>query len=191
MSEREPDRELIAGLRRLAEDTVVPPLDPAQEQRLLAAFDDRHSSVARARRRAGRRAAAAIGLLAAAAAIVFAVTRPERAARPLPPLGARNPIAQGIPAMLARAPESARISLPDLLDPRERPDRSVPSFVMWPGAHDLPRFESGQLMRVEMPASVVLSLGLRPSRPLRNDGTVQTDVLVGQDGFARAVRLVQ
>jgi hypothetical protein len=93
--------------------------------------------------------------------------------------------------MLARAPESARISLPDLPDPRERPARSVPSFVMWPGAHDLPRFESGQLMRVEMPASVVLSLGLRPSRPLRNDGTVQTDVLVGQDGFARAVRLVQ
>jgi len=62
---------------------------------------------------------------------------------------------------------------------------------MWPGAGSLPRFESGQLMRVELPASVVLSLGLRPSRPLRNDGTVQTDVLVGQDGYARAVRLVQ
>jgi len=64
-------------------------------------------------------------------------------------------------------------------------------FVMWPGADELPRFESGQLMRVELPASVVVSLGLRPPRPLRMDGTVQTDVLVGQDGYARAVRLVQ
>jgi hypothetical protein len=64
-------------------------------------------------------------------------------------------------------------------------------FVTWPGVEDLPRFESGQLMRVELPESVVISLGLRPSRPLRNDGVLQTDVLVGQDGYARAVRLVR
>ena len=59
---------------------------------------------------------------------------------------------------------------------------------MWPGARDLPRFESGQLMRVELPASVASSLGLRPPQP---SAFVQTDVLVGQDGYARAVRLVQ
>jgi Putative zinc-finger len=60
-------------------------------------------------------------------------------------------------------------------------------FVPWPGASSLPRFESGQLMRMDLPASVVLSLGLVP--PASQTGVVRADVLVGQDGYARAVRL--
>ena len=60
-------------------------------------------------------------------------------------------------------------------------------FVPWPGASSLPTFESGQLMRMDLPASVVLSLGLVP--PASQTGIVRTDVLVGQDGYARAVRL--
>jgi hypothetical protein len=60
-------------------------------------------------------------------------------------------------------------------------------FVPWPGASSLPTFESGQLMRVDLPASVVLSLGLVP--PASQTGVVRADVLLGQDGFARAVRL--
>jgi len=186
------ERELITGLRRLAEDTVVPPIDPAQEQRLLAAFDEHQASRLSGRRSPGRAfmrpsRGAIVGLLAAAATLIFAVTRPKRPVDPRPLLAARNPVAQAAPASLVRTPESARIQLP------EAPARAVtpPQFVMWPGADDLPRFESGHLMRVELPASVVVSLGLRPSRPLRDDGTVQTDLLVGQDGYARAVRLVR
>ena len=60
-------------------------------------------------------------------------------------------------------------------------------FVPWPGASSLPTFESGQLMRMELPASMALSLGLMP--PASQSGVVTADVLVGQDGFARAVRL--
>lgn len=60
-------------------------------------------------------------------------------------------------------------------------------FVPWPGASSLPTFESGQLMRMELPASMALSLGLVP--PASQNGVVTADVLVGQDGFARAVRL--
>jgi len=60
-------------------------------------------------------------------------------------------------------------------------------FVPWPGASSLPTFESGQLMRMDLPASVVLSLGLVP--PASQTGVVRADVLVGQDGYARAVRL--
>jgi hypothetical protein len=61
------------------------------------------------------------------------------------------------------------------------------AFVPWPGSEVLPRFESGQLVRVELPASVLPLLGLEPVRAAA--GTVEADVLVGQDGFARAVRL--
>jgi anti-sigma factor RsiW len=49
-------------------------------------------------------------------------------------------------------------------------------FVVLPGASALPRFESGQVIRVELPSA---------------DGAIQADVLIGQDGLARAVRFIQ
>jgi hypothetical protein len=60
-------------------------------------------------------------------------------------------------------------------------------FVVWPGAAELPRFESGHLMRMELPVSALPALGLAP--PASRAVVVQADVLVGQDGFPRAVRL--
>ena len=60
-------------------------------------------------------------------------------------------------------------------------------FVIWPGAAELPRFESGHLLRMELPVSALPSLGLVP--PSSRAAVVQADVLVGQDGFPRAVRL--
>jgi len=71
---------------------------------------------------------------------------------------------------------------------RRAPSRPLVTtdFVLWPGAAELPAFESGHLLRMEMPASALPSLGLvAPSA----QATVQTDVLVGQDGLPRAVRL--
>ena len=60
-------------------------------------------------------------------------------------------------------------------------------FVLWPGAAALPTFESGHLMRIEVPVSALPSLGLVP--PATHAAVVQADVLVGQDGLPRAVRL--
>ena len=60
-------------------------------------------------------------------------------------------------------------------------------FVLWPGAAELPTFESGHLMRMEVPVSALPSLGLTP--PATHAAVVQADVLVGQDGLPRAVRL--
>jgi anti-sigma factor RsiW len=51
-----------------------------------------------------------------------------------------------------------------------------PGFVVLPGASALARLESGQVIRVELPSA---------------EGAIQADVLIGQDGLARAVRLVQ
>jgi hypothetical protein len=62
-------------------------------------------------------------------------------------------------------------------------------FVAWPGAATLPAFESGELVRVDLPVSVLPSLGL--VRPATRAVAVKADVIVGQDGFARAVRLVE
>ena len=64
---------------------------------------------------------------------------------------------------------------------------TTPECVRWPGAAELPTFESGHLMRIEVPVSALPSLGLVP--PATRAAVVQADVLVGQDGLPRAVRL--
>jgi len=56
----------------------------------------------------------------------------------------------------------------------EAPDST--EFVTWPGATAWPPFESGELIQIDIPTDV---------------GVVQAEVLVGQDGFPRAIRLVQ
>ena len=62
-------------------------------------------------------------------------------------------------------------------------------FVPWPGAEAWPRFESGSLVRVDLPISALIALGLPV--PMSSTSVVQADIVVGQDGLARAVRVVQ
>ena len=64
-------------------------------------------------------------------------------------------------------------------------------FVAWPGAAALPAMESGELVRTELPASVLPLLGIAPRHPVTPATTVTADVVVGQDGLVRAVRLVE
>ena len=49
-------------------------------------------------------------------------------------------------------------------------------FVVLPGAEALPQFEHGQVIQVDIPSA---------------GGVVRAEVLIGQDGLARAARLVQ
>ncbi|HZH90884.1 MAG TPA: hypothetical protein VEX70_09755 [Pyrinomonadaceae bacterium] len=56
-----------------------------------------------------------------------------------------------------------------------------------PGASPL---ESGQLVRVQLPRAALASLGL-PSNAERADEPVKADVLLGNDGLARAIRFVR
>jgi hypothetical protein len=64
----------------------------------------------------------------------------------------------------------------------------VGEFVPWPGALDLPPLESGELLRIDLPLSMLPALGMMP--PPTRGTAVKADVIVGQDGLARAVRLV-
>lgn len=63
-------------------------------------------------------------------------------------------------------------------------------FVTLPGAIGLPSFESGRIVRVDLPVSSLPAYGVElVPDAARNE--VQADVLVGQDGQARAIRLVR
>jgi hypothetical protein len=72
-------------------------------------------------------------------------------------------------------------------DPKADPTAEVAGFVPWPGAQGWPPFESGEVMRVELPVSMLPALGLAPASDVT---IVEADIVFGQDGFARAVRLV-
>jgi hypothetical protein len=172
MNEREQEpvsRELQVALKRLAADVVVPPADPQREAALLAAFD----RAKQVRLSYGRAAYGWMAALATAAALLVMVgIGPGRVGRrdlPSEPDGRTHASVTG----------SRGVS----------PGPIVPNdFVPWPGARDLPPFESGELVRVDLPVSMLPTLGMVP--PSTRGAAVKADVIVGQDGLARAVRLV-
>jgi len=66
---------------------------------------------------------------------------------------------------------------------------SPAGFVALPGAAGLPDFESGAIVRVELTLASLPAYGVDISRAARNQ-PVEADLLVGQDGQPRAIRLV-
>jgi hypothetical protein len=182
----EQERAMSSALRRLAADLKGPADDPQREQALLAMFDQgRHRSHVHAPVWTWLAAAG----LASAAVLTWHLAGPPSAPRiGTPPIGVVTPETQQAQALDSASLDThaeraaSRPSAPirsrgaqhaDLrLD--EAPDST--EFVAWPGATAWPPFESGELIRIDIPTEV---------------GVVQAEVLVGQDGFARAIRLVQ
>ncbi len=167
------DLDLALALRRLADSVQVPPVDAHREAALMEAFD------AATERRAlpVRRGAIYWGMagLATAATLLIAVgLAPVRAGRHGTPPG-------GNPAL--HKPLSSSL--------RDAPLESEPpgEFVMVPGAAALPPMESGELVRMDLPVSLLAAFGVVP--PANRFAGVQADLIVGQDGLPRAVRLVK
>ena len=195
----EQQRALSAALGRLARELEPAPPDPARERRLLRTFEEAWSAdgvrsrlSARRVRRSGQWAARAAFPLAAT--LVLAASwmlgrhsQNNSSVEPAAGVDVRLPDAPvARPQTSATRPERAR----------RRPLRPAPAdvaaaaeFIAWPGVEGWPRIESGELVRVHLPVSALPGLGVWP--PPSDVAVVTADILVGQDGFARAVRLVQ
>lgn len=63
-------------------------------------------------------------------------------------------------------------------------------FIPLIGRDSLGQFDSGQVVRVELPRTALMSLGL-PMNMERADERIKADVVVGNDGMARAIRFVR
>jgi hypothetical protein len=162
--------EALQRLRQSANAAAVPAIDPAREAALLAAFDAHQWN-----RNRSRRSFAFPAWAAAAALIVTTVS--------LNWLVVARPLSQ--PADGRRGwPANATVATPS-----DFYTNNFDGFVAWPGASAWPPLESGALMRVDLPVSLLPTLGL--SAPSSAAGLVAADIVVGQDGLARAVRLVQ
>jgi hypothetical protein len=157
--------DLALALRRLAAESEPPPIDPRREAALMAAFDA--AVGARVRRPYWGMA----GLAAAAAVLIAIGLVPGRAGR------------HGHPS------RDSATHTPLLSSSRGvQPEAQTGEFVMVPGAAALPPLESGALVRMDVPVSMLPSLGLTP--PAGSKSAVKADLIVGQDGLTRAVRLV-
>jgi hypothetical protein len=177
-------------LTPLKNDPVQVAFDPAHEAELLAAFDAPRTLQLGLRPRAGQ----ALWWLGAAAAVIVAAgaTLTMRQARGPAELLAAHAVPQFPSALRAPVvpmhPPERHASTPRTSHDAPR-TRAVSTFVPWPDADTLPPFESGRLVRVDLPASTAISLGLRP-RSLRAN-TVRADIIVAQDGTPRAMRVAQ
>lgn len=64
------------------------------------------------------------------------------------------------------------------------------SFYPLPEAEGLPAVETAMVVRVQLPVSSLQLMGV-PVSDERADASVEADLLLGQDGLARGVRLAQ
>jgi hypothetical protein len=157
-------------LRALADSDREKEAPPEVEVRLRAAFRRKH------RRRVWPYFVAAA---AAAGMALFFVRFPKPHA---------NPQAIEIAVVKQQLPVLPVLEKPPAVHRKRQPPReSVTEF--YPLMEDPLPFERGELLRVSLPAAAMRSVGVPVSED-RLTETVQADVLVGQEGLARAIRFV-
>ena len=184
----EHERILTDELRALA--AAEPREAPAWvEERLVDAF--------RFRVRAARRRKIAYWTGAAAAAVVAAcvVILAVGSTASVKPTPARATPAEAVPAIKNQVipvanPAPARVQRHRVRVAVGSRNEIATSFYELPEAEGLPPAEDTSVIRVEVPRATLLLVGL----PVSQDRAVEritADLLVGQDGLARAVRFVQ
>jgi anti-sigma factor RsiW len=189
------ERRLSEGLRALAASVEAQGAPEQLEARLLDAFAAQHSTAAVrpvASKHTWMQLAAAVIVVAGAFA-VWKVSRAPRvdSAPSVAQVPSPSPIAQAVePASVATAVnEQPRASKP--VAHRPRPSRIVRAegFVPLPSAAGLPDFESGEIVRVDLPVTSLPIYGIEIAPDARGS-TIKADFLIGQDRLVRAIRLV-
>lgn len=189
----------------LAAEARMPPESATRiEQQLLKAFDER-GAVAQPTPsiRVWR------SWLAAAAALVLIVG--SLAVWRLKPVTVNSVMTGGEPSVSVKPSTALPVEVP--VTPKSsasmgattftRPHRSAGArgsrssgvirpagFVQLPGAAALPAFESGEIVRMDIPVASLPAYGIDISSG-SGDRPVEADLLIGQDGLARAIRLVK
>jgi hypothetical protein len=168
------EHRVIQSLRALADHDRAEAPSSTVEVRLRSAF--------RARKRRRRAAWITAGAVAAgAAAALFLLPGPP----PVLEIAVAPPAAPSIAvpaAGLASIPRPVR-----RVRPQNTPQEVVTQF--FPLMDPAPPFERGQILRVNVPASAMRTVGL-PVQEEHLADSVQADVLVGEEGMPRAIRFV-
>jgi len=202
------EQQLTADLLALAQAVGRLQAPDAVEGRLVEAFDEmnatRQTAVTGHRWRAAWRAAAIVALLAGAAWAWRTVTRPSAAAEtrqagaprgnPAPGADAvASPVAEPVTTTSTPALRSGGTASRPAHSGRARRSPRVIApvgFVSLPGTRELPAFESGEIVRVQLALETLPTYGV-PIVPDAARNPVDAELLVAQDGRPRAIRLVR
>jgi hypothetical protein len=184
------------ALRRLREETAGQCAPAAMESDLAQAFRDHHRV-----KRAQRKWMWIPAAIAASLAIGFAlrVSEPEKLEKASVPVAAKSkpPVTIETTAPLVpvaakkRQPPTTKVRPPRVRRPlslaatKPRPQQEEEPFVQIPYAPPFTLYDEGQILRVNMTGSSVRRMGIPVAAQ-----QVQADLLVGNDGLPRAVRLV-
>jgi hypothetical protein len=176
---------ILQALQELSEHDHAAEAPAAVEARVVAAF--------RARKMRRRAAWVAVGAVAAGAVIAILLA-PGRG--PVVKISAEPPVP---PVVEAAKPATVLVGKPA---PRVAKSRPTPArnptappprefvtdfFSLMDSAEP---FERGQLLRVNVPAGAMRTVGL-PVREEQLAEPIQADVLVGEEGLPRAIRFVR
>ena len=171
----ERERALSQELRALADSARGEEGSATLADRVMAGFAARHAAPPVARGPGmltggrGWLAAAAAILVVGGAAAWGVVSQPGERTFPVPG-GSHRVVPGGTNAAGGE------------LDPME-------GFIVLPAAVGLPAFESGQIVRIDVPVASLPAYGV-PLIPDAATREIEADVLIGQDGQPRAIRLV-
>ena len=193
------DPDLSAELRALA--AATPGIEStAIEERLLAAFSQHQRD--RTRRAPSIRRwwpAAAVLVLCVGAGFWFGrtpPTSPQPLASSMLMATTRSVVVQLVPpatrlSVNARTTVPAGSQLAGVNSPGDSLEDAIgvlADFIPLPGAAALPDFERGDIVRIEVPLAGLAAYGL-DMVPDATPNSVAADLLIGQDGVPRAIRL--
>lgn len=170
---------VLRALKALAENDRDREAPLAAEARLLDSFRSRR--VSHKWRWFGIAAIAAAVVLAA----VLSTNRSSKTVVIAAPSVVQIPRQGTAPAVAVAAPAAGKAAHKM---PRPQAREVVTDF--FPLMDPAPPFERGQMLRVQLPAAAMRTVGL----PVREDhllDPVQADVLVGEEGMPRAIRFVR
>jgi hypothetical protein len=189
------EAERLAGLVQTASAEGRRVVAPERlEQNLLGAFRREHASrrnIEVHRRLGWRMALGWAGAGAAVALLSFVLLHraPDRRPSPMVRAGAETPAVATPPTSqvatvaVARTPvNSARV--------RMQQAEYTSEFVPVPYSGEMAPGDSAVIVRVQVPRTALAELGY-PIDELQSNSVVQADLLVGEDGWPRAVRIVR
>jgi hypothetical protein len=190
--ELEEQSALTAALRGLAGDVEIPPAETL-ESRLLAEFDA--VRIARRRRQAMRWMPVAAALVIAAFLGGRMLIRSRAPVQPrATPLRELRPAALAVPAphlevSAPRRPATARRAQKSAVAAPVKEAEASQPFIAIPYTLPLAPGERSEVLRMDLPVSAVIAAGL-PLEVADSGAHARADVLVGEDGRARAIRLI-
>jgi len=209
------EQALSYGVRAVIADIADDQPSPRVETALLAAFNAHFAQKAPSTTSATlltRRPRLSFRLAFVFAVLLILISIPpilwlrSRSLTGVPEVISQNPSAGSIPSLSADAgvdvkprpgaatswrPKSKRptvVKNPNVTETNA--PEEVTEFLPLADGEDLTSLEAAQVVRVELPVSALMDLGLRVG-PEISPGQVRADILLGHDGSARAIRFVR